>query len=323
MEVKRKENNQIFKKILNARETGILIPLVLISLFVGIKNPTFISIDNITNVLRNTSFTLIISVGMTFVLIAAGLDLSVGSILALGSLITGLSLTSGIPVIFSVLIGLAVGVAGGFINALIIVRLNIPPLITTLGTMYMGRGLVLILTKGTPIYPLPAAFNQIGQSELFYIPYIIIITLVLVVAGGFILNRTIFGRMIYAIGGNEETAKLSGINVNKLKISVYVIVGTLAALSGILMASRLGSSQPSIGDGMEMQVIASVIIGGTSMYGGSGSILGSVFGALFMNVLTNGMTLVGVSAYWQKFVMGAIIIVAVGIDQYKRHKNKA
>ncbi|MEX1307524.1 MAG: ABC transporter permease [Eubacteriales bacterium] len=297
---------------------GILIPLVVISIIIAILNPVFLSMSNIIDVLRNTSFIIIISLGMTFVLIARGLDLSVGSFVALMSLVVGLCMSAGIPVWLSIIITLLAGAVGGAFNALIIVKFNVPSLITTLGTMYMARGLVLILTQGVPIYPLPESFNAIGQESIAGIPYVLIIAVALSILFSFILRKTVYGRMVYALGGNEETARLSGIKVNLIKTAVYIVVTTLSALTGILIASRLGASQPTIGEGYEMKVIASVIIGGTSMSGGSGTILGSILGALFMSVITNGMTLVGVSVYWQNFVVGFIIILAVIIDQSKR-----
>lgn len=312
-----------YKKNLKGKGTGILIPLILLCILISVVNPVFYSFGNVIDVLRNTSYTLIIALGMTFVLIAGGLDLSVGAFLALSGLICGLCMKAGMPIALAVIIGLLVGVIGGAANAFIITKLSIPPLITTLGSMYMARGLVLVITKGTPIYPLPKAFVDFGSGSIFKIPYVVIIALILSVLAHWVLSNTIYGRKVYAIGGNEETARFSGININRMKVSVYVIVTSLAALSGILMAARLGSAQVSIGDGLEMQVITAAIIGGTSMTGGAGKILGTVFGSLFMTVLSNGMTLMSVSIYWQTFVMGLIIIIAVGIDQTKKTRKKA
>jgi ribose transport system permease protein len=189
--------------------------------------------------------------------------------------------------------------------------------------MYMARGLVLVVTRGTPIYPLPEGFGDLGMKSYAGIPLVVLIALGLSMLAAWTLKNTIFGRQVYAIGGNEETARFSGINVARVKSSVYVIVTALAALSGVLMSARLGSAQPSIGDGYEMQVITAVIIGGTSLSGGSGTILGTVLGALFMSVLANGMNLVGVSVYWQKFVMGTIIVIAVGVDRYRRSSRSS
>lgn len=307
-----------WKRLLRARELGILIPLVLLCVLVALNNRVFLSFDNILDVLRNTSYILIIAVGMTFVLIGGGLDLSVGSFLALCGLVCGIGLQAGLPIPLAVLLSLAAGALGGLFNAAVIVKLSIPPLITTLGTLYMARGLVLVVTRGTPVYPLPDEFSAIGNGSIAGIPAVVIVAFAVSLLGAWTLRRTVFGREVYAIGGNEETARFSGIAVCKVKALIYVIVTVLAALSGVLMTARFGSAQPGVGDGYEMQVITAVIIGGTSLSGGSGTILGTVFGALFMCVLANGMNLIGVSVYWQKFVMGAIIIIAVGADHYRQ-----
>lgn len=313
----------ILKKLLKTKEIGIILILVVLSILIQLENPIFLTYSNIIDVCRNTSYTLVIAVGMTFVLIAKGLDLSVGSLTALGGLVSALAMTNGIPIPIAVLLGMMVGAAFGIINAFCIVKLNIPAMIATLGSMYMARGLVMIVTKGSPVFPLPEAFGNFGKGYFLGVPYVVIIAAVLSIIAHWVLSSTTYGRKVYAIGGNAETAKFAGINVAMVTASCYVISGALAALSGILTAARMGSGQPSIGDGTEMTVITAVIIGGTSLNGGAGTILGTVLGALLMNVLTSGMNLVGVSPYWQKFVMGLIIIVAVGADMYQRNRRRA
>lgn len=311
------------KRLLKTKEIGIILILVVLSILIQIKNPIFLTYSNIIDVCRNTSYTLVIAVGMTFVLIAKGLDLSVGSMTALGGLIASLAMFNGIPIPIAVLLGMLMGLLFGIVNAFCIVKLNIPAMIATLGTMYMARGLVMIITKGSPVFPLPDAFGQFGKGYFLGVPYVVIIAVVFSLLGHWVLSNTTYGRKVYAIGGNAETAKFAGINVAMVTASCYMISGVLAALSGILTAARMGSGQPSIGDGTEMTVITAVIIGGTSLNGGAGTILGTVLGALLMNVLQSGMNLVGVSPYWQKFVMGVIIIVAVGADMYQRNKRRA
>lgn len=318
-----KENNNILKRLLKTKEIGIILILIVLSILIQIKNPIFLTYSNIIDVCRNTSYTLVIAVGMTFVLIAKGLDLSVGSLMALGGLISSLAMSNGLPIPVAVILGMLVGAAFGIINAFCIVKLNIPAMIATLGSMYMARGLVLIITKGSPVFPLPEAFGNFGKGYFLGIPYVVIIAVALSILAHFILSDTTYGRKVYAIGGNAETAKFAGINIAFITASCYVISGVLASLSGILTAARMGSGQPSIGEGTEMTVITAVIIGGTSLNGGAGTILGTVLGALLMNVLSSGMNLVGVSAYWQKFVMGLIIIVAVSADVYQRNKRRA
>ncbi|MEG2083458.1 MAG: ABC transporter permease, partial [Oscillospiraceae bacterium] len=204
------------------------------------------------------------------------------------------------------------------INGYTIMKFNIPPMIMTLGMMYMARGAVFISTKGWPIYPIPLAFQKIEQSEILGVPTIIPICLVLCVIFQFLLTRTTFGRSIYALGGNKDAAKLSGINVKKIQVLVFSISGLMATFTGIMMAARLGSAQPSSGEGNEMNVIAACIIGGTSTFGGRGTVLGTAIGALFMSMLSNSMTLMKVDIYYQKLVIGAVLVIAVILDQYKR-----
>lgn len=310
-----------FKKLFGSNETSMLLPIIVLGLIIGSINPVFFSFENLMNVAKATSFTFIVAIGMTYLLIAGAFDLSVGSILALGNLIVGLCLSNNINLFFSIVLTVIVGMTVGLTNGMIVVKLKVPPMITTLGMMYMARGIVLIITRGAPIYPLPDSFNMIGNGAMFGIPYVALIAVVIALIADFVLNKTIYGRGVYAVGGNEDTARLSGINISMIKVSTFMITSTLAAFTGVLVASRLGSSQPNIGEGFEMQVIASAIIGGTSLFGGAGTIIGTALGAIFMNILSNGMTLIRVSAYWQKFVIGMVIIIAVAIDQYKRSKK--
>lgn len=315
-----KERKSFIKKILHMKESGIMIPTIVFIIFIQFINPVFLSFNNIINILRSTGFTLITAIGMTFVLIAGGLDLSVGSVVGLGGVITAMAIKAGVPIVISILLGLAAGMVIGIINGLVIVRFKIPPLIMTLGMLYMARGMVYILTKGVPVYPLPVSFQSVEQSSFFGIPTIVIISLTLSVIAHIMLTRTTFGREVYAVGGNREAARLSGINANRIDVMVYTITGILAAATGILMASRLASAQAGAGTGFELTVIAAVIIGGTSTFGGSGTLLGTVIGALFMNILSNSMTLMKVSVYWQNFVIGAILVLAVILDQYKKNR---
>lgn len=308
------------KRILKMREMSMFLCLLIILIIIGIGNPSFFGADNLVNIVRSCSFIFLIGISMTFVLITAELDLSVGSILAMGGIISSMAIKANMPIVISILIGLLYGIAMGFLNGLLVVKAKIPSLIVTLGTMYIGRGLVLIVTQGAPIYPLPDAFNAIGQGESLFIPNVVLIAVVLAILAHITLKYTKFGRSVYAVGGNKETSRLSGINIDFVRISVYLLTGFASALAGILMASRLGSGQPNAGTGYELLVIAAVIIGGTSLFGGAGSILGTAIGALLMSVIQNGMVLLKISAYWHNLVVGVIIILAVGFDQYRRHK---
>ena len=314
-------HKNLLKRILNMKEMGVILPTLLFVIVIQCINPVFLSWDNIVNVLRATGFTLITALGMTLVLVSGGLDLSIGSVLAVGSTLCGVGLTAGLPIPISLVVGIVSGLLLGMVNGLIIVHFKIPPLIMTLGMLYMARGIVYIITQGTPIYPLPKAFQAIEQEISLGIPNVVYISLILALVLSFILKNTVFGRKVYAIGGNTEAARLSGINIGRTYVSIYALTGALAALTGVIQASRLGSAQPSAGTGYELTVIAAVIIGGTSTYGGVGTILGTTVGALFMNILTNSMMLMRVSAFWQNLVIGFILILAVIIDQLNRERK--
>ncbi|MFT4106664.1 MAG: ABC transporter permease [Lacrimispora sp.] len=305
-------------RFMQKQESSIVIATVLYVLFVTCVNPTFLSTGNIFNVLRSTGFTLITVIGMALVLITGGLDLSVGSVLALGGVITGMLCKAGVPVLPAIVAGVLVGALIGSINGMIIVKAGIPPLIVTLGMQYAARGLVSVLTQGVPIYPLPDGLVNIEKTRIFNIPMVVIVAISLAVIVHIILSRAPFGRTIYALGGNEEAARISGINTKRTKFSVYVITSTLAALAGVFMAARLGSAEAAAGSGYELTVICGAIIGGISTFGGMGSIIGASIGALFMEILTNSLTLMRVSVYWQNLVVGVILVLAVLLDQYKR-----
>jgi len=308
-----------YSKALKMQESGILFVIILFSVLITLINPVFVTERNLANVLRATGFTLITTLGMTFVLISGGIDLSVGSVFALAATVSAKSLVAGLPIFISILLGLLSGLVVGFINGLIIVKINIPPLIVTLGMMYIARGIVYVTTEGVPVYPLPEEFKAIQAFDLFgTIPSVVIIAIVLALLFHIILKNTPFGRSVFAVGGNFEAARISGINDKKIKLAVYSISSTLAALAGIMMASRLGSSQANAGMGYEMTVISAAIIGGTSTYGGVGTIFGSVLGAIFIEILSNSLTLAKISVYWQNVVIGVVLIFAVVIDTYRR-----
>jgi len=313
------KKTNLFGIFLRKQESSIIIATVFYMIFVTMVNKTFITPGNQFNILRSTGFTLITTVGMTLILITGGLDLSVGSVLALGGVITGLCLKAGLPLAVAILAGVLTGTVIGVINGFIIIKAGIPPLIVTLGMQYIARGLVSVVTKGVPIYPLPESFQSIEQTKLAGIPVVVIIALLIAAIGHITLSKTAFGRAVYAVGGNAEAARISGINTRKVTFRVYVITSTLAALAGILMAARLGSAEAAAGTGYELTVICASIIGGTSTFGGIGSILGATVGALFMEILTNSLTLMRISVYWQNMVVGVILILAVFLDQYRRN----
>lgn len=309
----------IVNMIMTKQESSIILATLLYIVFVTCVNSVFITPANLFNILRSAGFTLITTVGMTLILITGGLDLSVGSVLALGGVITGIALQAGLPLPLAILAGVTLGVLIGCINGFIIVRAGIPPLIVTLGMMYAARGLVSVITQGVPIYPLPAEFQSIEQSRILNMPVVVYVAVGIAVIGHIVLSRTAFGRAVYAVGGNPEAARISGINSKKIVFSVYVITSALAALTGVFISARLGSAEAAAGTGFELTVICASIIGGTSTFGGMGSIIGATVGALFMEVLTNSLTLMRISVYWQNLVVGTILVLAVLLDQYKRN----
>lgn len=312
--------NKFSDWFLHKPESGIILILILFVLFATCVNPSFLSGKNVINIFRASGFTLISVVGTALVLITSGLDLSIGSVYALGAIVCGTCMASfNLPIPMAVLAGLLVGLLCGILNGVMIVYANIPPMIATLGMQYIARGAVSVITKGVPIYPLPEAFVNIESTKLFgVIPIIIPFAVILAVAGHFILAKTVFGRSVYAIGGNQEAARISGINIARTKMVIYIVMGVLASMAGILMASRLGSAEPSTGTGLEMKVICGAVIGGISISGGMGTMFGALLGAVFMEALTNSLTVMKVSVYWQNIVFGIVLVLSVLLDQYKR-----
>ena len=300
-------------------ERGIIILFIVYVFAVYLRNHNFLSLPNVNSFLRQGSYYFIAAIGMTFVLIAGGIDLSVGSVLGWCGMICGISMVYWEwPIILCILFALINGVAMGMVNGLLIVKFRLPPMIMTLGMMYIGRGLCYVVTNGYQIYPMPEAFCRLEQSYLFGIPVIVIYAVILCIFFSFVLKQTSFGRKVFAVGGNRDAAKLAGINVKRITVGVYTLSGTTAALMGVLMCARLGGAQPGQGDGYEMYVIASCIIGGCSTYGGMGTMLGSLIGAIFMNTITNSMSLMRINANWQKAVIGCVLILAVIWDDLKR-----
>lgn len=308
-----------FDWFLRRPESGIILILLVFVTIATIVNPTFLSPKNIINILRASGFTMISVVGMSMILVTGGLDLSIGSTYALSALMCALAITDwGLPVPVGILIGLLVGAVCGSINGLLIVKTSIPPMIVTLGMQYALRGMVSVLTKGVPIYPLPDSFVSLEPHRILGIPMIVIIAIAIAVIGHVCLSSTYFGRTVYALGGNQEAARISGINIKRTKMLVYVIMGVLVAFAGIMTASRLGSAEPSTGTGLEMKVICGAIIGGISISGGMGTMMGAALGAVFMEALTNSLTVMKISVYWQNVVFGIVMILSVLLDQYKR-----
>lgn len=303
-----------------------LIALVLLCLVISIFSDKFLTATNAWNVMRQISVNVCISVGMTMVILTAGIDLSVGSILALCGAITAGLLKNGIEVpsanlyigftlLGALLAGILVGSLLGWFNGLAITRFKVPPFVATLAMLTIARGLTMLWTGGFPISNLGENFAWIGTGWLLGVPVPVWIAAVVVTIAVLVTHKTRLGRYIYAIGGNESAAKLSGIRVNRIKIIVYSIAGGLAAVGGILVTARLDAAQPNAGTGYELDSIAAVVIGGTSLSGGRGTIMGTVLGAVIIGVLNNGLVLLNVSPFWQQVVKGLVILLAVIIDK--------
>lgn len=301
------------------QKLGPLLGLILLVVIITIMSPNFLTVNNLMNVLRQVSINALIAFGMTFVILTGGIDLSVGSILALTGAVTAGLLAGGMDPILAMLIGLVLGAILGAINGIIISKGNVAPFIATLATMTIYRGLTLVYTEGRPISGLgdSLSFQMIGKGYFLGIPVPVVIMVVAFAVLYFILKKTTFGRRVYAVGGNEEASRLSGIKVGRIKIYVYALTGALAALASLILTSRLNSAQPTAGNMFELDAIAAVVLGGTSLTGGRGWIVGTLIGALIIGVLNNGLNLIGVSSFFQQVVKGAVILLAVLIDRKK------
>jgi len=301
------------------QKLGPLLGLFILIVIVSILNPSFLEPLNILNLLRQVAINALIAFGMTFVILTGGIDLSVGSILALSSALMAGMIVSGVDPILAILIGCVLGAVMGMINGLLITKGKMAPFIATLATMTIFRGLTLVYTDGNPITGLGENyyFQLFGRGYFLGIP-VPAITMVLAFAVLWvILHKTPFGRRAYAIGGNEKAAFISGIKVPKVKVMIYSLAGLLAALSGAILTSRLNSAQPTAGTSYELDAIAAVVLGGTSLSGGRGRIVGTLIGALIIGTLNNGLNLLGVSSFYQMVVKGIVILIAVLIDRKK------
>lgn len=296
---------------------GPLIGLVLLVIILSAMSQQFLSFGNLTNVALQTSVNALLAVGMTFVILTAGIDLSVGSILALTSVITAGMMVAHVNPWLAVLIGLVVGALAGLVNGLFVAYAGLAPFIVTLGTMTLFRGLTEIYTNGNPIFNLPRGFSKFGAGTFLSIPIPVWVTVFVFIAAWVILHRAISGRRIYAIGGNETVAYLAGIPVRRYLLAVYVIAGILSALGGIILTSRLGSAEPTFGTGYELDAITAVVLGGTSLFGGEGTIIGTLIGALILGVIDNGLNLLNVNSFYQDAVKGLIILAAIMLDRKK------
>lgn len=295
-----------------------LIGLLILCIVISLITPRFLSFGNVKNVLTQVSVNAVIAIGMSFVILTGGIDLSVGSILAVSGAAGASIIKSTGNVFLAIIVALAIGSVIGLINGVLVSKGRIQAFIVTLATMTIFRGITYVYTNGTPISGLGQSFSSIGNKTILRLPVPVVFMVVVFGIAFYILSQTRYGRYVYALGGNEDSARLSGINTDKIKTLVYVISGAAAALSGIIVTSRIGSASPNAGVGFELDAIAAVVVGGTSLSGGEGSVVGTIIGALIIGVLSNGLNLINVSPFYQAIVKGLVILLAVMVKK----KNK-
>ncbi|MFL6031488.1 MAG: ABC transporter permease [Rubrobacteraceae bacterium] len=295
--------------------------LIVVFVFLSIASPVFLTADNLYNIGVQTSYTAVIAIGITLVIITAGIDLSVGSVAALSGVVgVVLMAKAGVPVVLAILGGILVGAACGLVNGLLVSVAGLNPFIATLGMLSVARGMVYIPTNAKSVFGVPDSFRLLGQGVIGSIPIPIIVVAVVAVAGYVVLARTKLGRYAYAMGSNREAARLSGIPIRRYLTVVYVISGALAGFGGMIASSQVASGQPNFGIGLELDAIAAAVIGGASLFGGQGTVVGTLIGAFLIALIRNGSVLLDVNIYYQQVIIGVVIWVAVLWDQYRRRR---
>ena len=319
--VKKPFFRHVLQTFVDIRELTLIVLIVAIIIVMANINPYFFSFSNFRAVAVGMTPTAIIVIGMAILLASGGFDLSVGSVMALSSTVVAMLLLAGMPIFIAVLCSLVMGGVIGISNGVLVTSFGINPLIATLGTMSIARGFALVLTEGFSVSSLPPSFAWIGKASFGGFPFIVVVTLALVILFDLAVRHTRFFRQVYFIGANEKAAMLSGIHVDRVRILLYALTGILAAFAGILLASRLMSGTPTAGNGIELQVLAAAVIGGASLRGGEGTILGAFLGVVFVALINNTMTMLAVSIYWQMIVTGSVLIIAVALDMLIRSKR--
>jgi ribose/xylose/arabinose/galactoside ABC-type transport system permease subunit len=298
-----------------ATKAGInVVILLLLVAGLALISEHFLSFENLRNVLRQISVVAIVASAVTLVMIAGGLDLSVGGVVALSGVVSALLAVNGLPIPLAFAAGVATGAVVGFVNGFLVVQMGLNSVIATLGTLYMARGVASLMTGGVPVHNVPAGYSTIGTGFIAGIPIPVLIMLAVVVVFAILQRATLLGKYAIAIGSNFEAARLAGIRVNAVRMTLYVLSGTMAGLGGILISSRLSSGQPTAASGLEFDVIVAAILGGVSLAGGEGSVIGTLIGALILGVISNGLNILGVEPFWQTILQGVILVVAVSID---------
>src|SRR5882724_1234560 len=297
------------------------VSLVALCILIAALEPRFLSAGNLASVARQTAVITIIAMGMTMVMVSGGIDLSVGSVLSLSGVVGAFAMVNGAPVVVGVAAAIATGAACGFLNGMAVAMLRIPPFIVTLGAMGIYRGIALLATDGKAVVGVPTSFGHLAEGNLFgVLPVPLLIVLLVALATHLLLVNTQPGRYCYAIGSNIEAARYSGIRVSRYQVLFYALLGALTGLAGSIESARLVTGQPTAGEGYELRVIAAVVIGGGSLAGGQGTVIGTIIGALIMGVLANGANLLGISSFAQQVVIGAVIVLAVTFDAYQRRR---
>ncbi|MCB1347785.1 MAG: ABC transporter permease [Maritimibacter sp.] len=311
----------LLERIARTRELTLLVLIALIVLAMTLASPHFLSVANFRAITIGMTPNAIIVIGMAILLASGGFDLSVGSVMALASTVVAMLLLAGWSIPVAVLAALLVGTCAGLVNGGLVTGIGINPLVATLGTMSIARGIGLVLTEGFSVSSLPAAFGTAGRASVLGLPVLFLVTIGMVIAFDLAVRHTAFFRQVYFIGANERAAALSGIAVNRVRIVAFALTGFLAALAGVLLASRLMSGTPTAGNGLELQVLAAAVIGGASLKGGEGTILGAFLGVVFVALINNAMTMLAVSIYWQMIIIGLVLVVAVALDMLMRRRT--
>jgi len=309
------------RRFRHAKEAGILLALIVLVALIGVLEPAFLTQTNLYLLSRQIALTAIVSFGVLFVILTAGIDLSLGSVVGLTGFACGLAMAAGLHPVLAVGVGLATGALVGAVNGVIVAFLGVTPFIVTLGMLGVARGLIYIIRHGDSVRGIAPGFVAFGTGQFLGVPVPVLICVLIAILAHAALQHTAFGRQVYAVGGNEEGARLSGINPRRVKLLTYVVSSMLCAVTGILFVARFNSAQADAGRGMELDAIAAAVIGGTSLMGGVGSVIGVLIGATIMGVVRNGLVLLQVSSYWQELIIGAIIVLAAILDAVRSKRR--
>ncbi len=319
MDNKIRDKNRL-RLIISRNQTELLLVLILVLLivFFGITSPVFLKVDTLMKLLKQASIYGIIAIGMVFVITSSGIDLSVGSVVGLSGIIVAMCMVKGIPVILSVILAVAASVLVGLFNGILVYNAKVPPFIATMGSMTIVRNFILMITGAKTISNLPKGFTGFASKSFLGIPYLFLTWFAIILLGLFITKKTRFGRNMYAFGSNKEAARLSGINVRATQYGVYIFSAIVCGIAGILLAARLGNGVPTSGTGYELDAIAAAVVGGASLDGGEGSVIGTVLGAMIMATLRQGGTLLGINSFIMEIIIGSLIVIAVVLDKMRK-----